>query len=206
MAARTRRTLIDIAKRRQKPGSGSLSLSPDTMAGMQWPDLGEDLGDLPWAVVGAVATRLYVAERATSDLDAVVLAKDARRAENRLKAAGFTQTGKLSVGGTSWLSPDNITVDLIYGSDDWWPAALQAASGNHDQQGLPVLPLPYLVMMKLLAGRTIDVGDVTRMLGAAGDEALQEVRGVTKTNAPHLAEDLESLIALGKLEFQSPDS
>jgi hypothetical protein len=143
-----------------------------------------------------------VAERATSYLDAVVLAKDAPVADERLRDGRYTRTGKLSVGGSSWMSPENVVVDLLYGVDEWWPAALEAASTNLDQQGLPVLPLPYLVLMKLRAGRTIDVGEVTRMLGVADEQALHEVRTLMTGIAPDLLDDLESLITLGKLETQ----
>ena len=67
-----RKTLIDIARRRQKPGAGSsraFLLARTTH--MIWPDLSEIFDDLLWAVVGAVATRLYMPERMTRDLDVV---------------------------------------------------------------------------------------------------------------------------------------
>lgn len=85
-AKRTRTTLIDIASRRQQAGSGSSreQLSRRT-ARMTWPDLRETLTGIPWAVAGAVATRMYMAERATQDLDIVVRRSDAIAVRERLE-------------------------------------------------------------------------------------------------------------------------
>ena len=37
-----------------------------------WPDLRQVLTGIPWVVVGGVATRAYMPERATKDLDILV--------------------------------------------------------------------------------------------------------------------------------------
>ncbi len=61
-----RRTLIEIARRRQGPGTGStLQLSTTRTSHIHWPDLTAVLHPLLWAVVGAAATRLYMPERRT---------------------------------------------------------------------------------------------------------------------------------------------
>ena len=79
-------------------------------------------------------------------------------------------------------------------------AAIAAAGDNRDGDGLPVLPLPYIVLLKLRSSRAIDVADLSRMLGLADDEALAEVRDKVQEFAPADAEDLEAIIELGKLE------
>ena len=201
----TRRTIIDMARRRQRPGSGSshdFLLERTTMT--QWPDLTPLLSPILWAVAGAAATRLYMPERLTRDLDIVVGIQDAQVATHKLRTAGFTLLETLSIGSTRWQSPGGIPIDVIEGADPWWPLALQAAQGNRDAQGLPVLPLPYLALMKFNASRTIDLGDMTRMLGLADEATLAQVRDVFRQYAPDGLEDLESLIALGKLELDSP--
>jgi len=171
---------------------------------LQWPDLSKVLDPLPWAVAGAVATRAYMPERVTLDLDVVVLAKDASEIGSRLSEAGYKLDAPRAVGGSRWLSPQGTQVDIIEGREPWWPEAFAEARNNLDLQGLPVLPLPYLVLMKLQASRVQDVADVTRMLGQVSDEALEAVRAVVARHGPELAEDLESLIALGRLELQEP--
>jgi len=167
---------------------------------MRGGDLTDVLSPLPWAVVGAAATRLYMPERTTRDLDVVVLAKDGEAARGRLRDAGYTHQGDLAIGGSSWIAPDGIPVDVIEVSEAWWPEALADAAMNRDAQGLPVLTLPYLVLSKLLAGRVQDIADVARMLGQADEAGLQEVRRVIGELQANLLEDLESLISLGKLE------
>ena len=152
-AALARKTLISIAMRRQKPGAGSSRAFLLTRtAHMKWPDLSEVFGDLPWAVVGAVATRLYMPERMTRDLDVAISAENAATAQSRLKAAGWMPTGELSIGGSSW-SLNGMEVDVLEGQALWWPEALRESRTNLDAQGLPILPLPFLVLMKFQAGR-----------------------------------------------------
>mgnify|MGYP001252823881 CR=1 FL=1 len=67
-----------------------------------------------------------------------------------------------------------------------------------------MIALPYLVLMKLEASRVQDLADISRMLGLADDPALDQVRAVVRTYMDDAREDLESLIALGKLETGSP--
>lgn len=169
---------------------------------LQWPDLTAVLASVPWAVIGAAATRLYMPERMTRDLDIAICVEDAKAAHRQLSNAGYILLGTLSIGGTRWHSPEGTPVDVIEGSDPWWPAALAEAQFNRDGQGLPVLPLPYLVLMKFNASRTIDLGDITRMLGLADEAALEQVRNTFHRYAPDDVDDLDSLIRLGKLEME----
>ncbi len=169
---------------------------------MRWPDLSTILVGIPYAVAGAVATRAYMPERATSDLDIVVVAGDVPRAASRLRAAGYRERGALVIGRMAWLSPDGVPVDLIEGSEGWWPQALEEAAQHPDRDGEPILPLPWLVLMKLGASRVQDLADVTRMLGAASADDIGGVRGIVRTHAPDVGDDLDSLIALGRLEAE----
>ncbi len=199
----TRKQLIAIAQRRQRPGSGtSVATLRERTARMQVPDLAPVLKDLPWAVVGAVATRLYMPERVTQDLDIAVRLEDREEVRRRLKEAGFSHQGDLSIGGSSWRSRDGFPVDVVELDAPWADEALAVAAENRDLQGLPVLPLPYLALMKFEAGRVQDLADVTRMLGQADAETLDAVRRLFSQYLPEDSEDLESLIALGKLEME----
>lgn len=63
-----------------------------------------------------------------------------------------------------------------------------------------ILPFPYLILMKFNASRTIDLGDITRMLGLASEANREQVRTLFRRYAPADLDDLESLILLGKLE------
>lgn len=109
--------------------------------------------------------------------------------------------GELGVGGSTWQTPGGQTVDVLEIDAPWWSDALARAQSNRDLQGLPVTPLPHLVLMKLQAGRVQDLADAARMLGQADDAALDETRALFAQYAPGDLEDLESLIVLGRLEM-----
>ena len=74
------------------------------------------------------------------------------------------------------------------------PAAASAPDG------LPVISLPNLVLLKMRAGRAIDIGDLSRVLGAADDATLAETRRAIQNELADGEEDLEGLIYLGRLE------
>ena len=203
MSKQSRKTLIKIAQRKQSPGTGShLSFLKGRTTQMMWPDLTSILSPIQWAVVGAVATRLYMPERMTQDLDIVIRSIDGSQVRQKLAEAGFIYQGELSIGGSSWTTPDGELMDILEGDDVWWADAIADAQTNRDAQGLPIIPLPYLVLIKLRAGRVQDIADVTRMLGQAGETTLDAVRTLFAQRAPEDMQDLESLIELGRLELQ----
>ncbi|MFQ6041991.1 MAG: hypothetical protein ACE5PV_14125, partial [Candidatus Poribacteria bacterium] len=152
--------------------------------------------------VGAVATRLYMPERTTQDLDIIIRSEDRQKVWQKLEAAGFIYQGELNIGGTSWMTPDGEIIDVLEGEETWLPDALAEAQTNLDAQGLPILPLPYLVLMKFRAGRTLDLSDITRMLGQADANQLNAIRNLFAEYHPQEMEDLESLILLGQMEMQ----
>ena len=199
VAAR-RRLLLDMARRRAQPGTGSAREFLEHRSAMaRWPDLTPILAGIPWAVVGAVATRAYMPERATQDLGILVAAADREKVRGRLQRAGFLPVLELAIGGMTWRSPEGALVDVIESPAAWVADALRSL--RRDPQELPVLDLPYLVLMKVQAGRTQDLADAARMLGAAPEPSRQETRDIFRRWLPDALEDLESLIALGNLEM-----
>ena len=198
-----RRTFLDIARRRAQPGTGSARPFLECrMVSRQWPDLTATLTGIPWAVAGGVATRAYMPERATQDLDILVAEQDASNVHRRLRSAGLTCAQTLAIGGTisgvPACTPEGVFLDVIESSEPWTAEALRQA--HTDPQGLPVLSLPYLALMKVQSGRTQDLADVARMLGLAPEKQRQATRQVFERWLPDAREDLESLIALGELE------
>jgi len=169
-----------------------------------WPDLRPVLTGIPWVVVGAVATRAYMPERATRDLDILVRLQDEVEVQARLVAAGYTVVSRLALPGFLVRAPDGAEIDVILGSYPWLAEGLNHV--RHDPAGYPVLDLPYLVIMKMISSRGRDVGDVTTMLGLASDSELDRMRRVVARYAPDDVADLESLIYLGRVEMQgNPD-
>ncbi len=199
--AQRRRILINICRRRIRPGTGSsLEFLRRRTAMNPWPDLRPVLQGIPWVVIGAVATRAYMPERATKDLDILVRREDGDEVRERLEAAGYTFVTHLAVPGFLVHSPEGVEVDVVLGDDPWLDEAL--AHPRQDPAGFPVLDLPYLVLTKLVASRLQDVADLSRMLGLASDEELATVRTVVTRYAPTEMDDLESLIYLGRFEMK----
>jgi len=200
-----RRLKLQMVLRRQKPGTGSAQdFLRRRTAVIEWPDLRSILSGIDWLVVGGVATRAYMAERMTKDLDVLVRLSDGEAAVERLKQAGYTVVSRLGVPGVLMQSPSGVEVDMLFGDQAWLDEAL--AKPTRDAAGYPAIGLPYLVLLKMWATRDQDWTDITRMLSTASDEQIREVRAVVAQYSPVDVEDLETMIYLGKRELEPPDS
>jgi hypothetical protein len=198
-ARQKRHFMIEMLKRRVRPGTGSgIDFILRRTAMNSWPDLRPILKGLDWLVVGGVATRNYMPERMTKDLDILVREKDVEAALTKLQTAGYKQESQLSIPGVVMISPEGVELDVLFGKTRWLEEALQNAVT--DPAGYPTIALPYLILLKMDAQRAQDWADVSRMLGWASDVDLEKVREVFRKYAPDDVEDLESLIFIGKQE------
>jgi len=194
-----RTSYLSMAARRARPGSGSGPLEVrEGAAGLAAPDVRSLLGAVPFAIAGGLATRLYMPARMTLDVDVLVAAADRPQAERALAASGCTRRGKLTIGGSTWTAPDGTTLDLLALDAPW--AAEAVASAVMAPDGNPYVRLPFLVLMKLVASRVQDLADISRMLALADADGLARTRALVAGHRPDDAEDLESLIRLGRLE------
>jgi len=200
-----RQFMIQMGLRRQRPGTGS---SHEFMRGRTamylWPDLRPILQGIDWVLIGDVATRAYMPERATKDMDILVHHTDGDEVIHRLKAAGYKVISQLAVPGYLLHSPEGIEVDVLFGRYPWLREALK--NPGYDMASYPVIRLPYLIILKMAANRGRDLGDLTTMLGWAADADLDAVRAVVARYSPEDLEDLESLIYLGRQEQVMPDA
>ena len=167
-----------------------------------WPDLRPILQGIDWVIIGGVATRAYMPERMTKDMDIFIHQSDEEMAIAKLQQAGYQIISRLAIPGYSMRSSDGVEIDVVLGNSAWVKEALTRAS--LDPAGYPVIGLPYLVLLKMAAQRAQDWADVTRMLGLASDTELEQVRLVVKRYTPQDSEDLESLIFIGKKEQEVP--
>lgn len=199
-----RRVLIEMSLRRQKPGTGSgENFMLKHTASNPWPDLRSILEGLEWVIVGGVATRAYMPERMTKDMDILVRQSDGPKAIERLRQAGYQTGSELALPGFMMVSPEGVEVDILFGKYPWLDEAF--SNKQQDPAGYPVLALPYLILMKMDATRAQDWADITRMLGWAADDQLQQVRQIVAHYTPEDVEDIESLIFIGQKERQSPE-
>ncbi len=166
---------------------------------IDWPDLRTILKDIEWVIVGGVATRAYMPERMTKDLDILINAADEATALSHLQTAGYEIVQPLAIAGYVLRSDEGIEIDLLLGSHTWLEEAL--AQPEIDPAGYPVLGLPYLILMKMASSRGRDLGDITTMLGWADEETLDQVRAVVARYNAQDSEDLESLIFIGHTEI-----
>lgn len=138
-------------------------------------------------------------ERMTRAFDILVHHHDGDAALARLQQAGYELASDLSIPGYMLHAPDGTEIDLLLIPFEWLDDALQP--DRTDAAGYPVLGLPYLVLMKMETSRPQDLGDLSRMLGLAEEDDLEQVRAAVTRYMPDAADDLESLIYLGRLEM-----
>jgi len=191
--------LIDIARRRQRPGSGSIL----TITNSNPAEMFHEIFSVPYALIGGQATKFYMPERTTLDWDVLVHASDVDQAREEVITAGAIALRPLTIPGFTCRLPDAVTLDVISEDADWVSMALAEAkdanSGDHD----PVLALKWLVLLKLQAGRVQDLADISRMMGCASDQDIEATQTVVSQWLEDASEDLASLIHLGKMERDS---
>ncbi|KKI98965.1 hypothetical protein [Prochlorothrix hollandica] len=199
-SAQKRKLLLSLATKRAKPGSGTaLAFLQQRTWSFPVSSLQLILHSAPFVVIGGVATRLYMPERMTLDLDILVKTSDRALIYQDLEKANGKKISDLSIAGSRWQLADETLLKVLEADDDWVEIAL--AQPNYSPDRLPIIALPYLVLMKLSAGRTQDLADISRMLGLATEPDLGAVKAVISRYLPTAQEDLDSLIMLGKLEM-----
>ncbi len=192
------RPLIDMALRRVREGAGTYTSGPSNQWVQKIPDLRRWFADVPFLVVGGLATRLYMPERMTGDVDVLVAADNLQRVEQELEKYRARRIGPLSIGGSAWRLSDGRELDLIATAAPWCTQAFREAREGPD--GQPYIDLPWLTLLKLESSRPQDLADLSRMLGNAGPALRDRIREVVARYRPGDSEDIESLIKLGDLE------
>jgi hypothetical protein len=195
-----RKQFISLVQRYVRAGSGS---GADFLKKRTWslpvPDLTSIIRSAPFAIVGGVATRLYMPERMTLDLDILISCAHEQLVEADLHRAGAVCLGSLSIGGSQWQLGDGSALDVLSSDQPWVKEAI--AHPNYAPDGSPVIALPYLVLLKLQAGRSQDMADISRMVALADPHLWQAVKLTIARYLPSASDDLESLAELGRLEL-----
>jgi hypothetical protein len=142
-------------------------------------------------------------ERLTFDIDILVHERDSQAVRTAFIAFGFALVGELSIGGFSVrTTTTSAPIVVITRSDSWLDTALLVPA--RDSAGYPVLGRPFLILLKLEAGRTQDLADVQRLLAYTASEERASIRTLVVAEQPELVEDYDSLCILADLEFGTP--
>jgi hypothetical protein len=207
-AADRRRFFLQRAMRKNTRGSGSDLALLLTLPQSERPAIRTSLFEpVPVMLAGAHAANVYAPERSTSDIDFLVPHESFAAAEQRLRAAGYEMTRELpfpnaalGLYGSAWRSlKAGATVDLISSDQPWLPEAF-AVPVELNRDGDRVLPLSYLVLMKV----DIDQGDLQRVLGRISVEALEDVIRTVKRHYsdPAAPDDLRRYREIGRWEYE----
>ena len=136
------------------------------------------------ALIGGLAVGIHGHPRATKDVDFLV-------GPEAFESSGLIVSFRAGVP----LASGGVAVDSVpipEGYESIFERALAEAKKTDD---VPVIGLPYLVLMKLMAGRRQDLADVAAIV-SKGD--LKAVRALVDEALPSASATLEQLIA-GKL-------
>jgi hypothetical protein len=202
-----RRFYLKRALQRRSVGCGSdleyLMALPRTTLPV---DIGTALRGESWCAVGAIATRAYMPERSTKDIDILVLHERYDAIRQAFIADGWKEGSRLHFPGSSLglsgstFMKEGVEVDVMTSEQTWATKAL--ASPHYDQTGLRVIPLAYLVLMKLDAARAIDQGDLSRMLGRVDENELEAITSVVKEylREAEIDNEIRQYAELGRLE------
>lgn len=123
----------------------------------------------PRALIGGVALAIYGIERFTKDADLAVSVAQSGAAEKLLADA---DPRPLRIGGVSVASSSGVRIDLIdhrFKYRALFEEAIAAAvaegpTASLGERTIPVVPLVYLIALKLAAGRPRDESDLEAIL------------------------------------------
>lgn len=116
-----------------------------------------DKEEAPYAILGGLAMQLYGSDRLTKDVDLVSdrpIDPDKPLMKDR----------PLSFGGTVFRTPHGIDVDWIVRADEYQDLYEAALNSAEEVEGLPVISMEYLAVIKFGAGRPKDYEDLMFLL------------------------------------------
>ena len=140
------------------------------------------------AIAGGVAVGSYGYPRATVDVDVVIGEESYVISPSGLYSLKYT----LPYQGVGNVRIDYISIKGAEG------ILTEAVANAKVDQGIPVVPIEALVVMKLVANRYKDRSDVVEMV--KGGIPVVRVRMYITEKAPHLLEKFESLVSQAKSE------
>ncbi len=213
IAANRRRFYLQRAFRLNTRGSGSnldrLMLGPRSNAGLM---AGKVLSNIPFMIVGAHAANAYMPARNTHDVDLLVKSEDFPNAEQCLQESSWIKSSdllfpnaKLGLFGSAWhRDKAGEEIDLLSSNQPWVTEAFETSTVQ-DQNGARIIPLPFIILMKIDSARTVDQGDLGRMLGRLDDSQIEKIIAVVERHYDdyQAPDDIRQYAEFGRWEYQS---
>ncbi|MGH7736648.1 MAG: hypothetical protein ACREMP_02080 [Candidatus Tyrphobacter sp.] len=172
-------------------------------------------GDIPVMLAGAHAANAYMPPRNTADVDFIVPHHRFSDAEAALAREGWKRSrglvfpnANLGLYGSAWRHPEANEYLGVLSSPQRWVEGAFDAQVSRAQNGARVLPLSFLVLMKLDSSRTTDQGDLGRMLGRLDSAEVEKIVSVVTKHYgdPQAADDIRQLAEIGRWEYATaPD-
>ncbi|MGD1065504.1 MAG: hypothetical protein ABR975_01665 [Vulcanimicrobiaceae bacterium] len=214
-AAARRRWYLERAFRKATRGSGSdlwflLELAPSHGVDM----IESVFGDASAMLISARAVAAYAPERFTKDVDFLVPYDFFAEEEERLRAAGWERlrslvfpNAALGLIGSAWHNAARTTeIDVITSPQAWVREAFETAVAR-DRSGHRVIPLAYLVLMKLDSARAIDQADLSRTLGRLDAEQVEAIVRIVERHYgdPAAGDEVRQYHEVGRWEYETPE-
>ncbi|RMD46273.1 MAG: hypothetical protein D6834_02730, partial [Aquificota bacterium] len=165
--------------------------------------------DFKYAIVGGAAVSVwYNGARAVSpeDFDIKILPSEEKKLVKTLTDNGFRLKRKNAFMDSVWLvfEKDRQGFDVGIAEKEWDIIGIKKAK-KLTYKGFPVrvIPIEYLIISKLFAGRTKDYRDVALLL-KSGKVDFELIRKIVKRFIPSELDELENLITYAK-EFDTKD-
>ena len=162
------------------------------------------LGDVRHAVAGAVAANTYMPPgRPRTSTRPSRLARPARR-RGRAPSGWLARQGTLRLGGglagSAGAGPER-ELDLLACPVAGAVQEAIAPAQDNVVDGRPTFTLEHLVVAKLIAGRAVDVADLSRMLGPPARRLGRRPRSRSRRPVRRPRQPGAARLVLGKLEY-----
>jgi len=137
------------------------------------------------ALIGGVALQLYGSDRLTKDVDFVA----------DVPFNGLTDVVEIKIGGYQGKTPSGIPVDVLIGGKyaELREASLRSAI-SEPELGVAVVRLPYIMALKLVAGRAKDEEDIRTMLRLDVVDVEDTLAVIKRYVGEYAADDFRSVV------------
>lgn len=146
------------------------------------------------ALVGGLALQAYGSSRHTGDVDLIVS-----------RTPAYRPVGRLTFGGIIVKASNGIVVDLIDRRDGYRRLYVQALKHSETTPfGVRIVTPPYLMAMKLAAGRSHDEDDLKRLVVLRPRDVPKAATLIERLLGYFARDEFEQLVRIARSEQRDP--